>query len=136
MNEDDIDSAYVYYNEVALREIVVTFNLVFPTTTSPANTCVINSAITISSTIATKIKSLQSFKAILTSNLNSPMTNLQLANVLTFDGFDHVEIAYLQVTSTTPQDYYGITVTATTLKEFKLDNVLFTRSKQRDNNIQ
>lgn len=58
MQEDDIDSAYVYYNEVALREIVVTFYLDFGSPPSTVKTCVLNSAITISSTIAKKIKSL------------------------------------------------------------------------------
>ncbi|EAS02888.3 transmembrane protein, putative (macronuclear) [Tetrahymena thermophila SB210] len=130
----DLNSAYVQYNELSVREIIVTFNILAKDPAS-LNICTLNSKITISSQIANEIKSLQVYKLIIQGDLtNNPPPNqilLKLNGLLIFEGFQQIQMQNFNVQATNEDSVkqYGLSFSSTNISMALFQNMSFTRTK-------
>jgi len=119
-DEADATEAIIYYNELQVKEIEVIINI-------NTLTCFELIITTITSTLTTKIKSLEKYKITIRGLTENKGYILQQKGITTIKGFTDVSIENLQINQKADNDQIGFTISHSSMNLITFNNVRFYR---------
>ncbi|KAL4477637.1 hypothetical protein ABPG74_002787, partial [Tetrahymena malaccensis] len=131
LNEPDVNRAYVFYNELQLRELELIIQYV-----DPSGVCIENVSLNLQTNLKSTISSLEhmtlTIKADQNQNYQTFFTIYQ-TNVAQISGFSQIQIQNLNIISKYQDGYFGYQSQNTTINQIQLQNITFISKSQNPN---
>ncbi|EWS74156.1 hypothetical protein TTHERM_001081803 (macronuclear) [Tetrahymena thermophila SB210] len=131
LNEADVNRAYLYYNELQLRELELIIQYV-----DQGGVCVENVALNLQTNLKSTISSLEfmtlTIKADQSKDYQTFFTVKQIA-VAQISGFSQIQVQNLNIVSKYINGYFGYQSQNTTINQIQFQNVTFSTQSQVPN---